>query len=88
MKGDSNNKSCSFCGNKNFRQNEVEYIYRQGQNFFIVNKVPCEECAFCSEKYYKASVLKKIEQEFKKIYSNGKKNVKKISVPMEAFENI
>ena len=88
MKGANQNKICSFCGNKNFHENDVEYIYKNNQNFFIVNNVPCEECEFCGERYFKSSVLKKIELEFKKIHSSGKKNIKKVSVPVEEYENI
>ncbi|MEK7398331.1 MAG: YgiT-type zinc finger protein, partial [Candidatus Poribacteria bacterium] len=38
------NKTCGFCGNKNFRIKKVQYIYRHDGNFLIVNDVPCEEC--------------------------------------------
>ena len=88
MKEDKKNKICSFCGNKNFREKTVAYIYKSNQNFFIVKNVPCEECEYCGEQYLKSSVLKKIEVEFKKIYSNGKKKVKTVSVPMEEFGKI
>jgi len=56
------NKVCNFCGNKNFRIKKVQYIYRHDGKFLIVNDVPCEECEYCGEQYFKSDVLKKIEK--------------------------
>lgn len=58
------NRVCSFCGNKNFRSRRVQYIYRHNGQFLIVDNVPCEECEYCGEQYFKAEVLKKIERDF------------------------
>lgn len=57
-------KVCSFCGDKNFRESNVQYIYRHDNRFLIVNNVPCAECEYCGEQYFKANVLKKIEKNF------------------------
>jgi len=51
----------------------------------IVNNVPCEECDFCGEQYFKAGVLNKIEKEFNSIHHAGKKVKEKISVPFEDY---
>ncbi len=82
------NKVCNFCGNKNFLEKQVQYIYRHNGQFLVVNNVPCEECEYCGEQYYKASVLKKIEKDFKKIYLVGKKAKMKVQVPIEEFGKI
>ncbi len=79
---------CSFCGNKNFKYKHVEYIYKHDDNFLIVNDVPCEECEYCGEQYFKAEVLKKIEQDFMSIYSLAKKPKNKIEVPVEEFASL
>ena len=79
---------CSFCGNKNFTNKSVQYIYKHEEKLFLVNNVPCEECDFCGEQYFEASVLKKIEKEFHEIYSSGKKVQSEITVPVEEFINI
>ncbi len=79
------NKVCNFCGNKNFRSKQVQYIYRHNGHFLIVNGVPCEVCEYCGEQYFEASVLKKIESDFLNIYSAGKKSAKTIKVPVEEF---
>jgi hypothetical protein len=48
--------------------------------------VPCEECEYCGEQYFKASNLKKIEMLFLAIRSGSKKSKEKIEVPVEVFE--
>lgn len=78
-------KLCNFCGNKNFHEKKVQYIYKHDGKMLILNNVPCEECEFCKEQYFKASVLKKIENEFHAIHHKGKKVKKKIVVPLEDF---
>ncbi len=54
----------------------------------MVDNVPCEECAYCGEQYFKAEVLKKIEDNFRAIYSSGKRAKKEISVPIEEYADI
>lgn len=81
-------KMCNFCGNKNFENKAVQYFYKQNDQFLMVNSVPCEECEYCGEQYFKADVLKKIEKEFAEIYSSGKKIKSEINVPVEEFVDI
>jgi len=78
-------KTCNFCGNKNFNEKKVQYIYKHEDKMLIINNVPCEECEFCGEHYFKAAVLKKIEREFKEIHQSGKKVKEKIVVPLEDY---
>ena len=78
-------KVCSFCGNKNFVDKTVQYIYRRDGHFLVVNDVPCEECEYCGEQYFKADALKKIEKDFEDIYYSGKKVKKELKVPVEEF---
>ena len=66
-------KVCSFCGNKNFKIKKVQYVYKHDDKFLIVNDVPCEECEYCGEQYFKADVLKKIEKDFMEIYNSLEK---------------
>jgi hypothetical protein len=54
----------------------------------MVNNVPCEECEYCGEQYFKVEVLKKIENEFNDIYSLGKKAKSEMKVPVEEFVDI
>ena len=81
-------KICNFCGNKNFREKHVQYIYKYDNQLLVVNNVPCEECEYCWEQYFKTEVLKKIEEDFKTIYLSGKKALKEVTVPIEEFAEI
>ena len=81
-------KVCNFCGNKNFREKHVQYIYKHDNQFLVVDNVPCEECEYCGEQYLKAEVLKKIEENFGAIYFSGKKAKKEVTVPVEEFAEI
>ena len=81
-------KVYSFCGNKNFREKNVQYIYKHNDQFLVVNNVPCEECEYCGEQYFKAEVLKKIEKSFQDIYLTGKKSKREVKVPVEEYVEI
>ncbi|MEK6776534.1 MAG: YgiT-type zinc finger protein [bacterium] len=81
-------KVCNFCGNRNFKKENVQYIYKHDAQFLVVNNVPCEECEFCGEQYFKADVLKRIEKSFRDIYISGKKSRRSIKVPVEDFVGI
>ena len=81
-------KACNFCGNKNFRVKHTQYIYKLNDKFLVVNNVPCEECEYCGEQYFKAKDLRKIEDDFKVIYISGRRAKKKVAIPIEEFAEI
>ncbi len=81
-------KVCHFCGNKNFKNAKTQYTYKHNENFLIVDDVPCEQCEYCGEQYFKGSVLKQIEEEFNSIHLHGKKAKKELKVPLEQFSEI
>ena len=81
-------KACNFCGNKNFKNKYIQYVYRHQGQFLVMENVPCEECEYCGEQYFEAEVLKKIEKDFLDIYSNRKKLKKRIEVPIEEFAEL
>ena len=78
-------KVCHFCGNKNLKNTKVQYTYKHNNNFLIVDDVPCEQCEYCGEQYFKGSVLKQIEEEFNSIHSHGKKVKKELKIPFEQY---
>ncbi len=82
------NTKCNFCGNKNFNESKVQYIYRHNNQFLIVNDVPCEQCEYCGEQYFDGKVLRQIEEEFQRIYAQGKKPKQELRVPVEQFPDI
>jgi YgiT-type zinc finger domain-containing protein len=79
---------CNFCGNKNFQEKKVEYIYKHDNNFLLIKDVPAEVCEYCGEKYFKSDVLKKIENDYKNIYEKGKKPSNQIVLPVEEFVDL
>lgn len=81
-------KVCNFCGNKNFREKLVQYIYKHDEQMLVVSNVPCEECEYCGEQYFKAEILKKIEKDFRDIYIAGKRPEREVRVPVEEFARI
>ncbi|MDI6801520.1 MAG: YgiT-type zinc finger protein [Thermodesulfovibrionales bacterium] len=81
-------KACNFCGNKNFREKHVQYIYKHNDRFLVVNNVPCEECEYCGEQYFKAEALRKIEEDFNAIHVSSKRAKRETTVPIEEFAEI
>lgn len=81
-------KVCHFCGNKNFKSTKTQYTYKKNDKFLMVDDVPCEQCEYCGEQYFKGSVLKQIETEFNFIHLHGKKVKKEITIPVEPFYEI
>ncbi|MDI6738809.1 MAG: type II toxin-antitoxin system MqsA family antitoxin [Candidatus Edwardsbacteria bacterium] len=81
-------KLCNFCGNINFREQRMQYIYRHGNQLLMVNNVPCEVCEYCGEQYFAADTLKRIEKDFNDIYLSGKKPQSEIMVPIEEFAGL
>ena len=82
------NAKCHFCGNKNFKETSTQYIYKHNNQFLIINDVPCEQCEYCGEKYYEGKVLTQIEEEFHRIYAQGKTAKKELRVPIEHFPEL
>jgi YgiT-type zinc finger domain-containing protein len=78
-------KACNFCGGTDLIKKQVQYIYHRKGKLLVVNNVPCEECGNCGERYYSASVLKKIEDEFEAIGRGEKIVHNEILVPVEEF---
>ena len=79
------NKRCHFCGNVHFEEKKVKYTYTHNDKYLIVDDVPCKQCTYCGEQYFKANVLKTIEKEFNEIHTQGKIVTKEIRVPVEQY---
>ncbi len=82
------NIKCHFCGNKNFRETKTQYIYKHDKQMLIVDDVPCEQCEYCGEQYFKGGVLRHIEEEFCRIHIQGKKPKNELRVPIEQFQEL
>ena len=82
------NTKCNFCGNKNFKDVKVQYVYKHDNNFLIVNDVPCVQCEYCGEQYFEGIELRRIEDEFQRIHIQGKKTKQELRVPIEQFSQL
>lgn len=76
---------CLFCGHENLIKTQAEYTYKRDGKFLLVEDVPCLQCQFCGEAYYAAKDLKRIEQEFEAIHSQGKQAKRQLIVPVQGF---
>jgi YgiT-type zinc finger domain-containing protein len=82
------NNKCIFCSNNYLIEKKVQYIYKHNSDFIIVNGVPCEECSFCGEQYFKGGELEKIEKLFFEIHQNKRISHKKLEVPVEEYGDV
>ena len=78
-------KKCNFCGNKNSKYTVIQYVYKHNGKFMIVDGVPCEQCEYCGEQYFRADVLQKIENDFLEIHASRRKAQSELLVPIEQF---
>jgi len=78
-------KQCSFCGNTHLSQKNVRYIYQRDGDIMVVDDVPCIECDYCSEQYFDAAVLKKIELDFMAVSKQRKTPVRQMQIAVESF---
>lgn len=76
---------CHICGNRDFEERKVEYIYRRNGSYLVVRDVPCEVCLHCGERYYAGATLLEIERRFKAIYEQHAKPKIEIQVPVEVY---
>ncbi|NJO14785.1 MAG: YgiT-type zinc finger protein [Thioploca sp.] len=51
------NSKCHFCGNKNFKNTQVQHIYQLNNQFLIMDGVPYEQYEFCGKSYFEGKVL-------------------------------
>ena len=79
-------KQCSFCGNKHFHTEKIQYMYKHDGQFMMVNNVPCEVCDFCGEQYFEGNVLKYIEQQFRNVYGTGQPFRQEIRIPIQEYK--
>lgn len=76
---------CHICGNTDFEERKVEYIYRRNGHYLVVRDVPCEVCLRCGERYYAGTILLDIERRFKAIHEQHAKPMAEIQVPIEVY---
>jgi YgiT-type zinc finger domain-containing protein len=80
-----NETRCHICGSTDFEERLVEYIYRRGGKYLVVQNVPCEVCLHCGERYYEGEVLLNIERRFKAIHERHAKPQSQRLIPIEVY---
>ncbi len=78
-------KTCNFCGQTEFENKKVEYIYRYQQQYMVFRDVPAEICMHCGMRYYAAEVVLEIEQRFFAVQRQETVPIHTITVPVEVF---
>lgn len=76
---------CHVCGETDFEERRVEYVYRRGGHYLVVRDVPCEVCLHCGERYYAGETLLQIERRFKAIYEQHAEPQSCVAVPIEVY---
>lgn len=78
-------KRCTTCGSSDYETRQITYLYSHQGKYLIVPNTPVEVCQHCGTAYYRAVVLKQIEQQFFDIYSDAMAPDDYLQVPMKAF---
>lgn len=76
---------CPSCGNQEYEQRRVEYLYRHSGAYLLVPNTPAEVCTRCGTLYYAASVLKEIERRFFAIQEYREQPDRYLEIPEKAF---
>lgn len=72
---------CFFCKGKTKLKN-IDVDFRWGDKLFVIQSVPVEVCDQCGEKYYSATVSKRLDEIVSRQNKSDSKPVKTIEVPV------
>jgi YgiT-type zinc finger domain-containing protein len=78
-------KICNFCGNSEYIEKHVEYVYRHHGHYMVFRDVPAEVCLRCGMRYFAAKVILAIEKRFFEIYDEHRQPTQTVTVPVETF---
>ncbi len=76
---------CNFCGGKQYKERQTEYLYSYKGKYLLVPDTPVEVCVNCGMIYYDAAVLKKIERRFFAIQEKTEKPDRYIRMPTAIY---
>lgn len=76
------NEKCTSCGESQFEERMVEFLYsRRGKHLFVPT-MPALVCQHCGLRYYPAEALKQVEKRFKAIYEHHEKPDRYENIPV------
>lgn len=76
---------CNFCGDDQFEERHIEYLYSHEGDYLLVPNTPVEMCLGCGMVYYDATVLKEIERRFFAIRRHEEQPDRIIMMPTKAY---
>ena len=78
-------KTCNFCGDSEYVEKHVEYVYRHHGHYMVFRDVPAEICLRCGMRYFAVEVILTIEKRFFEIYNKHRQPTEIVTVPVETF---
>lgn len=76
---------CNFCGQEQYEERRIEYLYSHNGQYLLVPNTPVEVCTNCGTVYYDAAVLKEIERRFLAIQQHTEKPDRFIQMPAVTY---
>ncbi len=76
---------CNTCGSTDYEERRVTYLYSHKGKYLIAPNTPVEVCGHCGTLYYRAEVLKAIEQQFFAIHNNTASPDQFLQVPVKSM---
>jgi YgiT-type zinc finger domain-containing protein len=76
--------ACAFCGGE-VEEDRIEYDYRRKGQLLLISNVPAGVCRQCGAKYFKAEVLKKMDEACHEIFDLHRKPERVLAVPTASF---
>ena len=71
---------CTFCGGT-VEEQLIEYDYRRNHRLMVISNVPVGVCGQCGEKYFRAEVLKKMDDLYHHIFEQHGQPERLLQVP-------
>ena len=75
---------CTFCGGEVDEQ-KIDYDYRRRGQLLVISNVPAGTCRQCGEKYFRAEILKRMDETYHDIFDRRKPPERVLEVPTVSF---
>jgi YgiT-type zinc finger domain-containing protein len=78
----SKEQRCYTCGNEQFEERRIRYIYSRGGKYLLVPDMPADICLSCGMVYYHGDALLRVEQRFKAIHQRNERPYRYTTMPV------
>ena len=72
---------CEVCGNREFRNEEVDEVFHVGGRYVLVERIPATVCVQCGEKTFDAVATESIRQ----LLHEGRHAPRKVDMEVFAY---